>query len=179
MVTLESDRLILRMFRESDLNEYAEMCADPEVMRYISTGVTLSRPAAWQNMAFVIGHWHLRGYGLWAVEEQRSGILIGRIGCWKPEGWPGFEVGWMLRRQSWGHGFATEGARMALKYAFDTLQLDHVISLIHPRNEPSIRVSQRLGEKLEGTTYMATVPGVLLNVYGISREAWVATQAPH
>jgi len=168
MITLETERLVLRMFRESDLDAYAEMCADPEVMRYI--GQPITRAEAWRNLAMVIGHWHLRGYGLWAVEARASGALIGRIGCWRPEGWPGFEVGWMLRRDCWGRGLASEGGRAAMAYAFNERREPHVISVIHPENAASIRVAERLGERLEGRT---EVQGVGVRVYGIRREEWV------
>jgi RimJ/RimL family protein N-acetyltransferase len=120
-------------------------------------------------MAFIIGHWQLRGYGLWAAEERNSGQLIGRIGCYYPDGWPGFEIGWALRRESWGYGFAAEGARAALRFAFEELGQQHVISLIRPANERSIRVAERLGESLKGCT---EVNGFEALVYGISREEW-------
>src|SRR5438270_8252591 len=151
MVTLETDRLTLRMLRESDLDAYAEMCADPEVMRYVGDGQPLARPMAWRNLALMVGHWSLRGYGLWAAGEGASGALAGRVGFWNPEGWPGFERGWMLRRASWGRGYATVGARAALRYAFTRLGQPHVISLIHPDNAASIRVAHRLGERLLGS----------------------------
>ena len=66
MVTLETERLTLRMFRPGDLDAYAEMCADPDVMRYINDGRTLMREETWRDMAVTLGHWELRGYGLWA-----------------------------------------------------------------------------------------------------------------
>src|ERR671931_95599 len=75
MVILETDRLTLRMLRASDLDAYAEMCADPEVMRYIGDGQPLARPLAWRNLAMMVGHWSLRGYGLWAAEERSSGAV--------------------------------------------------------------------------------------------------------
>ncbi len=150
MVTLETKQLTLRMLRESDIDAYAEMVADPEVMRFIGDGKALSRPLAWRNLAMMIGHWHLRGYGPWAVEERGTGQLVGRIGFWNPEGWPGFELGWMLRRQFWGRGYASEGARAALDFAFTRLDQPAVISLIYPENAASIRVAQRLGEHLAG-----------------------------
>ena len=168
---LETQRLILRAFCEADLNAYAEMCADPEVMRYIGNGQPLSRSESWRNIAMMLGHWQLRGYGMWAVEEHSSGVMIGRIGCWQPEGWPGFEIGWTLRRAYWGRGFATEAARAAMNHAFGELKQSHVISLIRPENAASRRVAEKLGEKLEGTTEIFGGEAV---VYEISREDWQA-----
>ena len=171
MVTLETDRLILRMLRESDFDAYAEMCADPEVMRYIGDGQPLARPMAWRNLAMMIGHWSLRGYGTWAAEERSSGDLVGRVGFWNPEGWPGFELGWMLRRSFWGRGYATEAARTALQFAFTHLKQPEVISLTHPENAASIRVAQRLGERLLDST---EVMGKPVLVYRITRDEWEA-----
>jgi RimJ/RimL family protein N-acetyltransferase len=171
MVTLETDRLILRMLRASDFDAYAEMCADPEAMRYIGDGQPLGPALAWRNLAMMVGHWHLRGYGLWAAQERSSGALVGRIGFWNPEGWPGFELGWMLRRAFWGRGYATEGARAALRFAFVELRQPHVISLIRPENAASIRVAQRLGERLLGPT---EVMGQTALVHRITREEWEA-----
>ncbi|MGB6299418.1 MAG: GNAT family N-acetyltransferase [Rivularia sp. (in: cyanobacteria)] len=166
---LKTNRLILREFRESDLDAYAEISADAEVMRYLGTGKILSRAESWRSMAAIIGHWYFRGYGLWAVEEQQSGEMIGRIGCWKPEGWIGLEVGWSLRRAFWGKGFATEAGLASIDFAFTKLQQTHVISLINPNNKASSRVAEKLGEKLKGET---EVLGNKALVYGISREEW-------
>ncbi len=171
MVTLQTDRLTLRMLGETDLDAYAEMCADPEVMRYIGDGQPLARPMAWRNLALMVGHWTLRGYGLWAAEERSSGALVGRIGFWNPEGWPAFELGWMLRRAFWGRGYATEAARTALQFAFTRLGQPRVISLIHPENAASIRVAQRLGERRLDSTEVMGMPAL---VYRITREEWEA-----
>ena len=171
-IQLETDRLILRMWRLSDFDTYASMCADPEVMRYLG-GNVFDRPQAWRHMSFLVGHWHLLGYGNWAVEEKATGDFVGRIGFMNPEGWPGFEIGWTLRRQSWGRGYATEGAKRALMYAFKELDKDHVISLIHPDNHGSKRVAERLGEKLEGQTELM---GIQVLIYGIDRPARVTTE---
>ncbi|MEO8573183.1 MAG: GNAT family N-acetyltransferase [Pyrinomonadaceae bacterium] len=170
MVILETERLILRMFREADLDEYAEICADADVVRYLGTGQTLSRGEAWRQMALIVGHWHLRGYGLWAVEERESGSLVGRLGFFNPEGWPGFEIGWLLKKNVWGRGYATEGARRALSYAFTEMGRDHVISVIHHENAPSIKVAKRLGEELERETEFS---GNKVVIYGIGREKWI------
>lgn len=167
MITLQTERLFLRMFRDEDIDAYAEICADPEVMRFLG-GKTFTRGEAWRSMAMFIGHWTLRGYGVWAVEERATGKLAGRIGFHYPEGWPAFELGWTLGRAHWGKGYATEGARAALRYGFDELRKDHVISLIQPQNAASIRVAERLGEKLEGETELL---GLRHLIYGISRDS--------
>jgi RimJ/RimL family protein N-acetyltransferase len=163
---LQTERLILRLFREADLPAYAAMVGDAETMRYVGTGQAFSREEAWRSMALMVGHWHLRGYGLWAVEEKASGEMIGRIGCWNPEGWPGLEVGWMLRKEWRGRGFALEAAQASLHFAFTQLDCPHVISLIRPGNTPSIKVAERLGETLEGKI---TLMGQEVLVYGIDR----------
>lgn len=171
MITLETERLILRMFREDDAEAYADLCADPEVMRYLGEGKPLSTLEAWRHMAFLVGHWQLRGYGHFAAEEKSSGKLAGRVGFLNPAGWPGFELGWTLAREFWGNGYATEGARRALKYAFEELDREHVISLINPNNMASIKVAERLGEKLEGKTELF---GHEVLIYGIDRRDWEA-----
>lgn len=171
MEILETDRLILRMFREEDFEDYAAICADPEVTRYLAEGKPLTRAEAWRQMAMILGHWQLRGYGIWAVEERASKKIIGRIGFFNPEGWPGFELGWTLGREHWGKGYATEGARRALKHAFTEMGRDHVISVIHTDNLGSIRVAERIGERLEGR---AELFGHDVLIYGIDRAAWGA-----
>jgi RimJ/RimL family protein N-acetyltransferase len=168
---METERLVLRMFRESDTDAYAEMVGDPEVMRFL--GKQMSRQEAWRNMAMVIGHWHLRGFGFWAVEEKESGELVGRVGCWRPEGWPGLEVGWTLRRRSWGRGYATEAARASMNYAFDELGQRRVVSLIAPENVNSIRVAERLGERPEGEW---EVFGTKVIIYAVGREEWLSRE---
>src|SRR5437773_4072764 len=138
-VTLETERLLMRWFRESDFEQYSRICADAEVMRFLNDGRPMTDLEVWRQMAYFIGHWHFRGYGIWAVEEKESGGLVGRIGFINPTGWPGFELGWTLGRDSWGKGYATEGASRALDYAFTELERDHVISLIAPENLGSIK----------------------------------------
>ena len=98
----------------------------------MATARPLDRADAWRQLALLIGHWELRGFGLWAVEERATGRLIGRIGCHEPEGWPGFELGYVLAREAWGRGLAREGAAAALDYARRVLKRDTIISLIRP-----------------------------------------------
>lgn len=147
---LETGRLLLREFRGGDLDAYADMQADPEVMRYIGEGRTLTRNDSWRSIAGMLGHWQLLGYGMWALEDKESGTLVGRAGFIDPPGWPGFELGWLLGRPYWGLGFATEAASRCLRFAFEELRRDAVISLIRPANAPSIRVAERLGMRNTG-----------------------------
>ena len=157
--------MILRELREEDFPTYEILAADIEVMRYLG-GKTQSRVEAWRHMGYLVGHWVLRGYGYWAAEEKESGKFIGRIGFSNPAGWPGFELGWTIAPAYQGRGFASEGARRLLKYAFEDLDKSHVISLIHPDNTPSRKVAEKLGETIEGETEVLGMPVL---IYGIDR----------
>lgn len=166
--TLETERLCLRELRDDDLDDYARMCADAETMRYLGDGETLDRAGAWRSLAFFRGHWELRGFGLWAVVEKASGRFVGRVGFHQPQGWHGFEIGWMIDRDCWGRGFATEAARACLERALPEYNQRHVISLIHPANAASIRVAEKLGETREGEIELN---GNRVLVYGIELDA--------
>lgn len=170
---LETERLRLRAFRESDLDAYAALCSDPEVARWLLWGA-LDRAASWRNLIFQLGLWLVRGAGLWAVEEKATGTVVGRLGFCEGEGWPGFEVGWALVPRVWGRGYATEGAEAALAFAFRDLGRDHVISLIRPDNLRSIRVAERIGERLERSIEHL---GKEALIYGVDREGWEAKMA--
>ena len=168
MEVIETARLVLRQFRESDWDAYAELCADAEVMRYIGTGVTLTRDEAWRSIANFLGHWQLRGYGMYAVEAKDTGGFVGRVGFHDPPGWPEFELGWTLGRAHWGRGYATEAARAALDHAFAAMGRKRVASFIRHGNERSVRVAERLGERLAGEVEML---GAKALRYEIARPA--------
>src|SRR5438128_10150312 len=171
LTELETARLRLRHFRAADLDPYAALCADPEVMRYVGARGVLSREDAWRQRAMLAGHWHLRGFGMWAVEERTTGAFVGRVGLYYPEGWPDRELAWALARPFWGRGYATEAARAALGEAFGRLGWARVISLIDHANTRSVRLAERLGERLEGE---ATIRGHRVAVYALPRSAWRA-----
>ena len=143
--TLDTPRLRLRQFSAADWPAYAAMCGDTETMRYIATGQPQTPDEAWRSIAIFLGHWQLRGYGMWALERRDTGELIGRVGFIDPPGWPGFELGWLLAREHWGRGYAREAATAALRHAFETLQRERVISLIRPQNLRSIALAEVLG----------------------------------
>lgn len=150
MTTRETERLLLRLPHADDLDPYIEIHEDPEVLRHlIVPRPSPGRPGAWRTLALLSGHWQLRGYGQWTVIEKSTGEVIGRVGLWNPEGWPGLEVGWVIRRSRWGNGFATEAAHEAVRFAASHVGADRLISLITPDNPRSIRVAEKIGETFE------------------------------
>lgn len=165
-VVIDTARLRLRLYRESDLDVFADMHADALTMQYIGEGKTLTRAESWRFLAAGLGHWALRGYGMLAVTHRETGEVLGRAGFYHPEGWPGFEVGWLFHRKHWGRGYATEAAAAALEYAFTTLGKEHVVSFIRRDNQASIRVAEKIGERFEAEIELLGAPAL---VYGIHR----------
>ena len=166
---IQTERLNLRAFREDDVQPFFELMQDPDVVRYIGDRRIPTLQEVWRGVAGWLGHWLLRGYGLWAVEERESGQLVGRVGLINPPDWPGPEVGYTLGKPFWGRGYATEGARAAMGWAFENRDFDEQISLIDPANAASIGVARKLGESLRRET---TLWEHRVLVYGISRDRW-------
>ncbi|HEY5720924.1 MAG TPA: GNAT family N-acetyltransferase [Allosphingosinicella sp.] len=169
--TLETPRLILRPPLEEDLDGWAAFSGDQEATRYI--GGPQPRATAWRCMATMTGSWALKSFGMFSVIEKESGSWIGRLGPWQPEGWPGTEIGWGLRREAWGKGYATEGSSAAIQWAFDTLGWTEVIHCIHPDNRGSQHVAERLGSTLRGPGRMAPpFDEIPTEIWGQSRDQW-------
>ena len=168
---LETPRLILRPPRAEDLDAWSEMMADDVTTRFI--GGVAARPVCWRQLMTLIGAWHAQGFAMFSVIEKNSGRWIGRLGPWRPEGWPGTEIGWALVRDCWGRGYAVEGAVVATNWAFDTLGWANIIHSIAPGNVASQRVAQKLGSRNLG-------PGKLpppyqndaVDLWGQTREEW-------
>jgi RimJ/RimL family protein N-acetyltransferase len=111
------------------------------------------------------------------VIEKASGRWIGRVGPWRPEGWPGAEVGWGFDRSAWGKGYATESAAATIDWAFDRLGWGDVIHCIDPDNAPSARVAERLGSARRGSAYLpAPFDNTPVEIWGQSRTQWRARQ---
>lgn len=169
--TLETDRLILRGWREDDLDAYAAMMADAEVMRFL--GGVMARNDAWRGMASMIGHWVLRGHGMWAVERKSDGVLIGRIGVQRPESWPSEEIAWTLGRPYWGQGYATEAAKASRDWGFKNLPVPQLVSLIDAENLASQAVARRLGQTQGGPhTLVLQGKSYPVDIWEIPRERW-------
>ncbi len=170
--TLETERLILRGFRDSDIDAYAAMVAEPEVAQFISVGgQPMGRLDAWRSMALHLGHWQLRGFGQWVAEEKTTGAFVGRLGLYYPESWYGREVGYAIAREHWGKGFATEGATRARDYAFEDLGWDEIISIISPANVRSVAVAERIGETFK-EEWQPPERDVTLHIYALRRSDW-------
>jgi RimJ/RimL family protein N-acetyltransferase len=161
--TLNTDRLRLRAFEANDLDAYAAMQANPEVMRYLVTGRTSARAEVWRTMATSIGAWALRGYGMWACEKIDDGVFVGSVGIFEPLDWPEPEIAYSLDRPFWRQGFATEAARAARDWLFGHFPLPRAASFIRPDNQASKRVAERLGAVCERT----------FELRGSSYEHWV------
>ena len=171
--TLETERLILRAWRDDDLDAYAAMVGDPETMRFL--GGALQRPDAWRSMAYQLGHWVLRGHGMWAVERKSDCAFIGRIGVQRPEGWPAVEVAWTLVKSYRGQGYATEAAKASLEWGFNNLPVPKLVSLIDPENLSSQAVAKRLGQTKGGAaTLFAQGTSFPVDIWEISRERLAA-----
>jgi len=169
---LTTARLTLRGFRESDLDAYAAIQADPEVMRHLGVGAAAGKPRtrdeSWTGMALMMGQWALKGYGSFALEETASGRLVGRAGILHLAGWPEPELAYALAREAWGRGLAAEACRAILPWAFRATGAERIVSYVRPGNERSARLLARLGAVREGM-------GELL---GVPCEVWVHREAP-
>lgn len=144
---LRTERLVLRQWRTSDREPFARMNADPRVMQYFP-GV-LSRAESDELAARIEAHIAQHGWGLWAVEVPGATPFAGYVGLATPRFEAHFtpctEIGWRLAVEWWQRGYATEGARVALGFAFRQLGLREVVSFTTPGNERSRRVMERLG----------------------------------
>lgn len=145
---LDTPRLRLRPLTDDDLEPCAAMLADPEVMRYVSP-TPLSRQVVEAAVAHYRGMAATRGYGWWAIDVKDgpsfAGVIMLKDVEFSAAFTPALEVGWLLPQTSWGRGYATEGARAALDYAFSTLNLDEVVAITTAVNAKSQRVMTRLG----------------------------------
>jgi RimJ/RimL family protein N-acetyltransferase len=144
---LETERLLLRQWDDADLEPFAELNADPEVMRYFPAPLTRQQSNALARGIFSMIE--AQGWGLWAVEVKDGPRFIGFVGLAEPEFeahfTPAVEVGWRLGREHWGMGYASEAARAAVQFGFERLELPEIVSMTSGPNVRSQRVMERLG----------------------------------
>jgi len=144
---LETERLLMRRWREEDLAPFAALNADPIVMEHFPS--TLTRLESDALVTRITAQIDTLGYGLWALEVKDTGDFIGFTGLalqtFPAHFTPAVEVGWRLRQSAWGHGYATEAALAALDRGWQEPDLDEIVSMTAKTNVPSQRVMQRIG----------------------------------
>lgn len=142
---IRTERLLLRRWRDADRQAFAAMNADPEVVEHLQGPMTRERSDDFMDR--IEAHWDEHGWGLWAVEVPGVAPFVGYTGLWPADYLgPGMvEVGWRLAREHWGHGYATEAARATLRYGFETVGLDEIVSFTVPQNTRSRAVMERIG----------------------------------
>jgi len=171
--TLETDRLILRPpVLETDFEPWCAFMADEEAARFI--GKVQSPAVVWRTICGVAGSWALQGFSMFSVIEKATGAWVGRLGPWRPYGWPGTEVGWGIIPARQGLGYATEGSAAAIDWAFDSLGWTDVIHTIEAENEPSKAVARRLGSTQLRHAVLPPPLETAVEVWGQTREQWRA-----
>ncbi len=151
---ITTERLRLRGWAESDLDAFANLNANADFMTYLGDRKPIDRAESYRVMMMLVGHWALKGYGLWLVEDRYSHEFIGRVGLLYPEGWPALEVGWGIHPSHWGKGYATEAGSAAADWAFQSLGCESLISIIDPNNNASKAVAMRLGEQYDHNEFV-------------------------
>jgi 3-dehydroquinate dehydratase/shikimate dehydrogenase len=182
-ITLRTERLLLREWRESDREPFAAMNADPRVMEHFPRTSTREESEAFFDR--IVARLEDQGFGLWAVEVAGVAPFIGFVGLNPADtvlGRPVLEVGWRLDAEHWGHGYATEGGRASLAHAFEVLGQDEVVSFTTTRNERSRHVMEKLGlrrraeDDFDHPGVDPTWSGRRHVLYRITRVEWRAFQ---
>jgi len=144
---LQTERLLLREWLTTDREPFARLNADPRVVAFLSR--PLDRAGSDELIDRIEARWASDGLGLWAVERSADGAFLGFVGLASPmfdaSFTPCVEIGWRMDHAAWGHGYATEAAREALRFGFEELGLDEIVSFTVPQNERSWRVMERIG----------------------------------
>ena len=183
MTELRGPRVVLRAWRDEDLDPFAALNADPAVMEFLPG--PLSREASAQMIARMRSAIDERGWGFWAVDL--GGRCIGFTGITYPRFeahfTPCVEIGWRLAREAWGHGYATEAARLALDYGFGALALPEIVAFTTVANRRSRRVMERLRMRCrpEDDFDHPSLPGHPLQrhvLYRLSRDEYPARHRP-
>lgn len=149
MKSVDTNRLRLRQWCENDFDNYAAYYAKESNAKYV--GGQKNADEAWRTMAMQMGHWQLKGFGYWAVDEKDSGDFVGCVGLWKSPGWPELELGYWLVNKHQGKGYAFEAAIKCKEYAQSVLHAGSLVSYIDPANVASIKLAKKLGAEYEDT----------------------------
>ena len=149
MSKIETERLTLRLWKEKDFDLFAKYYSDEKNAKYVGGRKTIDE--AWRHFALQIGHWELKGFGYWAVDEKESDCFVGCVGLWQSAGWPELELGYWLLNEYQGKGYAREASIASREFAQNILGAKSLVSYIDPTNMPSIKLAESLGAKYEET----------------------------
>jgi RimJ/RimL family protein N-acetyltransferase len=166
---LETERLRLRQWQGSDMAPYTAMLSDPPTARFITVDgkPVIDEMTGWRHTVVMAGHWIIHGAGMFVVEEKSSGQFAGRVGPWRPPGWPGFEVGWGIAKEFRGKGYAVEAARASIDWSFATYDIDRIVHCIDRENTASQGVARKLGAKTDDE----------IELFGHTADLWVTHRA--
>ena len=175
--TLVTPRLVLRRWRDDDVEPMAAINADPEVMRWIGSGAVRDLEQTRSGIAAIERQWQASGYGLFAIEGRASGELLGFTGLtvpyFLPEVMPAVEIAWRLGRRYWGKGIATEASAAALAFGLLDRGLPRIIAIVQIGNDASERIMTKLGMHAERQTVDPST-GRALRVYEITTTGYLA-----
>ena len=146
---IETARLILREWSLADVDRFAEIYSDPEVMKYVGDRRPRTREETYRRKERSLADYREHGFGMWAVVRKEDGRIIGRCGLqYLDDG--EVEIGWLLERSAWGHGYAYEAARACIEYGLEELKLPRIVAVAMPDNTASVRLMEKLGMRLVG-----------------------------
>jgi [ribosomal protein S5]-alanine N-acetyltransferase len=167
---LSTDRLLLRPYRSADVEPLESMFSDPEHMRWYPAPYRHDRVVEWVENQLRGYEWNGVRFAMWIVEERSTGTFLGTAGPTKPlvEDAYEVEIGWHVRKDQWGQGIAPEAAIAAREWCWEHLEVDHLISLVRPENEPSAHVAEKIGMRVDR---LAPYKGLTHCVYRIDRPA--------
>lgn len=183
-ILMETERLLLRTWQDKDVDPFAEMCADPVVMRYFPDVMT--REKCEHLIVRCIEKQEQDGFSMAPVEVRSTGEFLGFVGLNTPTYAaplpfdPCVEIGWRLKQSSWGKGYASEAASAWLRFGFETIGLDEIVAFTIPANEPSQKVMRRIGMQRDrdGDFLHPSLPDdhpVALHVlYRLTRPDWLS-----
>jgi ribosomal-protein-alanine N-acetyltransferase len=177
MDTVETERLYLRRFEDTDRDAYYQgIYADPDVMRTLPAGKPMAREDFDSRVTrLMVDHWRTHGFGPWVVVHKADQTLIGHCGLKYWPDSPDVEVLYALAKPYWGKGLATEGARASLRYGFEERRLDHIIAAAFVDNMASRRVLEKIGMTYTGET---TFAGLTVAGYAIRRDEYASPPRP-
>ena len=167
MPLIETERLRLRIICRQDLDDLANLFADPDVVKYVGDGKPASREVAEKTVDSIIAHWQKHGFGRWVAADKANGTFLGFGGLRSLSGTP--EVVYHLTKRNWGKGIATELARAALRFGFEERGFDQIVAIAKPLNTASIHVMEKLGMQFEK---QAQYYGIDVVQYNIARHAF-------